>query len=466
MRESIRQHTGFAWLAPCLLLSLAFAWAGCSSAPATDGEEAVATDADAIELQDSDLIPVADSPRRGAEGAWVTVVVFADFECPFCARLAATLDEVEESFEPGVMRVVFKHFPLADSAEPSPAARAGEAARMQGAFWEMHDALFDEFAQLSGDEAESVVLEIAASLGLDEEQFQRDMNSDAVRSRIERDKVLAQELEISGVPAVFVNGGFIAGAQAPEVYQTAIANVHHILQRGVAADEMQRDEVYRRSVETLYAHTHPGSQPGDGAPPVVEIPVHDQRPETKPSEEGLVQVGTFVSFSDDPSLQFQRQLDAIDAVDEAVRITYFHLLHDDDEPTRLAHRAVEGADSPEQVRRLVQWLSDEANDWRSDISILEEFLDQEGISAIADEDFDAIVAADVETAQQFDVIGTPTSFINGIRLVGAPEVGELRAIVEEQLALSERIADIKGLSGQALYEEMVQGNQQRKGEHL
>ncbi len=455
------------WAAMALGLALCFtvSWIGCSGTPTTEKDRPTEAAADSVELEDSELIPVAHSPIKGAEDAWVTVVVFADFECPFCARLAATLDEVEQTLDDGTMRLVFKHFPLNADGELSPAARGAEAARMQGEFWAMHDALFDEFARLSNDDAESVVLEIAASLELDEEQLRRDMNSDRVRSRIENDRALAGELELQAVPAVFVNGGFIAGAQSAEIYQTAITNIHHILHQSVSRGEMQRAEVYRGSVEPLFAHTRPEEQTREQPPTVVQLPVDGERPETSNLDDGLVQLATFLSFSDEPSLQLQRQLDEM-VDEEAVRVTYFHLLHDHDRSTRLAHRAVEGADSPREVASLVQWLSDESNDWQSDVSMLEDYLEREEIVAIADDDFDAIVEADAELAQEYGVFGTPTSFINGIRLVGTPEPGELQSVVEEQLALAERVSELKELSGQALYEEMVAGNRQRKGEHF
>lgn len=414
-------------------------------------------------VQDSDIIPVGESPQKGADDAWVTVVVFADFQCPFCAQLAATLDEVEQEFDDKMVRVVFKHFPLDGRAETSRGALAAEAAAEQGKFWEMHDALFDAFNDLSGDHREEVITEAAASIGLDQEQFRRDMQSRKIVERIDDDRRLAEQLGLRGVPAVFINGGFISGAHPAPVYRTAIANVAEVLQHGVANGEMTREEVYRSSVETLYDQTADDDSEEPEPDSVVEVPVDGDRPQTGELDDATVNVGAFLSFGDEPSRTFHRQLHDIAASNDDVRVVYFHLLHDDDEAIRLAHRALEGANTDDEVRLLVNWLHDEANDWRNEPGLLENFLDDRDIAPVDDDQFDAVLKADYEIAEQMGVYGTPTSFVNGIRLVGVPRAQKLADVVEEQRALARRVAEIEDLSGHALYRQMVEGNIQRNG---
>ena len=86
-------------------------------------------------------LPVLDSPADGAADAWVTIVEFSDFECPFCARVQDTLAQVRLAY-PASVRIVFKHFPLSFHALARPAAVAAQCAHAQGKFWEMHDAVF------------------------------------------------------------------------------------------------------------------------------------------------------------------------------------------------------------------------------------------------------------------------------------------------------------------------------------
>jgi protein-disulfide isomerase len=113
---------------------------------------------------------------RGPRGAPL-VLLYADFECPYCAALHASLDGL-------ALRVVFRHFPVR-SAHPRAWAAAGaaEAAALQGRFWDMHDALFADAARLEDPH----LWERAKRLGLDLDRFDADRRSDEVRERIKRD---------------------------------------------------------------------------------------------------------------------------------------------------------------------------------------------------------------------------------------------------------------------------------------
>lgn len=86
-------------------------------------------------------VPVSGSPVRGPADAWVTLVEFSDFECPYCASVQATIDQLRLAY-PADVRVVFKHYPLSFHAHARAAAIAAECAGEQGRFWEMHDAIF------------------------------------------------------------------------------------------------------------------------------------------------------------------------------------------------------------------------------------------------------------------------------------------------------------------------------------
>jgi protein-disulfide isomerase len=94
-------------------------------------------------------VPVDGSPVLGPADAWVTIVEFSDFECPFCARVQTTLDTVLPEFGSDV-RLVFKNFPLSFHAYARPAAIAAECAHAQGRFWEFHDLVFAGQAALFG----------------------------------------------------------------------------------------------------------------------------------------------------------------------------------------------------------------------------------------------------------------------------------------------------------------------------
>jgi protein-disulfide isomerase len=148
-----------------------------------------------------------DDPVRGNPRAPVTVVVFSDFQCPFCARVGPTLDEVQRAYGDKV-RIVWKHQPLAFHPNALPAAEAAEAAREQGKFWQMHDRLFASQRELSPDAYERFAKEI----GLDVRRFQESVRSGRARPRIQEDQRLASRIGAEATPTLFVNGERIEGA--------------------------------------------------------------------------------------------------------------------------------------------------------------------------------------------------------------------------------------------------------------
>jgi protein-disulfide isomerase len=128
-------------------------------------------------------------------------IEYADFECPYCAALAARL-------EGAALRRVFRHFPVR-SAHPRawPAACAAEAAGLQGRFWEMHDALFADQARLEDPH----LWERARTLHLDLERFDRDRHSDALHDRVREDFESGVRAGVVTTPTVFADGRMYAG---------------------------------------------------------------------------------------------------------------------------------------------------------------------------------------------------------------------------------------------------------------
>jgi protein-disulfide isomerase len=156
-------------------------------------------------------VPVRrDDPAKGREGAPLTMVLFSDFQCPYCARATPTVKDIETSF-PNDVRIVWKHLPLPFHPNAMPAALAAEAAREQGGaakFWAMHDKLFSNQSALS----EAAYEQYARDLGLDLARFKRDMADPRLRARVEEDAQLAQRLGVNGTPTFVVNGERVVGA--------------------------------------------------------------------------------------------------------------------------------------------------------------------------------------------------------------------------------------------------------------
>ena len=159
----------------------------------------------------------ADDPVRGNPRAPVTVIVFSDFQCPFCASAEGTLAEVQKAYGEKV-RIVWKHQPLNIHPNALSAAIASEAAREQGKFWEMHDRMFANQAALSPDSYEKW----ARELYLDLEHFRTSLRDRKLAQRVADDSSLGARIGADGTPTFFVNGERVVGAVPFEQMKTVI----------------------------------------------------------------------------------------------------------------------------------------------------------------------------------------------------------------------------------------------------
>ncbi|MEM7413012.1 MAG: DsbA family protein [Myxococcota bacterium] len=156
------------------------------------------------------------SPAKGDAKA-LKVIEFSDFQCPFCNRVMPTLRQVEQTYGDKV-QIVFKHLPLSIHPKAPAAHAAAEAAHKQGKFWEMHDKIFSDQRGMS----EAKYLAYAAEIGLDVDQFKKDLQDPGVRARVEADTAEAARLGVSGTPAFFINGRFLSGAQPFAAFKALI----------------------------------------------------------------------------------------------------------------------------------------------------------------------------------------------------------------------------------------------------
>ena len=162
------------------------------------------------------VVGTSDAPARGPADAPVTIVVFSDFQCPFCRAVAATLRRVETVYA-GRVRVVFRDFPLGMHPDAPKAAEAARCAGDQGRFWAMHDALFSRAGVTAAD-----LRQHAGAIGLDLEQFAACLERGDHAAAWRADRAAGQRLGVTATPTLFVNGRLLAGAQPFEAFAAVI----------------------------------------------------------------------------------------------------------------------------------------------------------------------------------------------------------------------------------------------------
>ena len=147
---------------------------------------------------------------RGDAGAPVVLEEFGDFECLPCSKLFPALETLEHEFGQRLV-VVFRQHPLKMHRYALDAARAAEAAGLQGKFWEMHDALYRNRATwVPAPYVRPYLNEYATALQLDVDRFKTDMDGPEVARRIIADQERGDSLGIDRTPIVFVNGEKVA----------------------------------------------------------------------------------------------------------------------------------------------------------------------------------------------------------------------------------------------------------------
>jgi protein-disulfide isomerase len=154
-----------------------------------------------IQLEAIEKIDILGSPFKGPGDGPVTIAVFADYQCPYCARLEPLIDQILNK-HPQNVKLVYKHFPIASHKFAKKASQAALSAGIQGKFWEFHTRLFENFKNLD----DTKIQEIAKELTLDMEKLNKDMESPEINRLIMRDISNAKEAGVTGIPTIFING--------------------------------------------------------------------------------------------------------------------------------------------------------------------------------------------------------------------------------------------------------------------
>jgi len=152
-------------------------------------------------------VALGDAPTRGVQNAPVLIIEFADYECPYCQKIAPDLRRLQQDYA-GKVLFAFKDFPLAAHRRAQKAAEATRCAGAQNKFWEYHDLLSEK-----GSELEIAQLkDYARALKLDAGAFDKCLDSGETAAAVKHDLEQGRKLGLAGTPSFFVNGHFFSGA--------------------------------------------------------------------------------------------------------------------------------------------------------------------------------------------------------------------------------------------------------------
>ena len=382
-------------------------------------------------------VPLADSPTRGSANALVTIVEFSDYQCPFCSRAHATVQQLEKDYGDKI-RVVMKQNPLPFHPNAKPAALAAMAAGEQGKYWEMHDKLFAN--QQSLDDA--TYASHAAAIGLNVEKWKADLASSKFQDIIQRDQTLAQQLGASGTPAFFINGKKLVGAQPIDRFKAVIdaelQKAQALVNQGTAPSAVYA-KIIESGVTAPPAAPQQPQQPQAAPPPpaVRKVAIPEDSPSKGPKNAKV----TIVAWSDFQCPFCSRVVPTLKQIEDTyakdVRIVFRHQPLPFHQNAQIAAEASMAANEQGKFWPFHDKMF--ANQQALDRASLERYAQELGLdmgkfkAALDSNKFDAQVTADSNEGMRIGANGTPTFFINGRQFVGAQPLEAFKAVIDDEL---------------------------------
>ena len=339
----------------------------------------------------------------------VEIVVFSDFQCPYCARFAQPLRDLQTTGVDGIpTTVTFKSFPLGMHPRAPLAHQAALAAGEQGRFWQMHDLLFGDQRRAERDD----LVGYAKQLGLDLPRFLSDLDSDRTRRMVEADLAEGARRQVTGTPTFYVNGQKHVGAKT-------LAQLKQLIE-----DENRRARAVALITDDLV------SKGPAAAPVTIELFADLESPVSRPAVEAVEAV--------------MRQFPS------AVRLRFRNFPLSFHPQAALAHEAAMTAAREGRFWEFFAYLLDHQDALREqDLIALAGRLGLDAASfaeAVRDHRYAPRVEADVRAGRERGLRGSPVIFVEGRRIDGVPSLQTLIEHVEA--ALRGQAIEAASLNGQ------------------
>ncbi|HEY4103172.1 MAG TPA: thioredoxin domain-containing protein [Polyangiaceae bacterium] len=376
-------------------------------------------------------VPIADDdPARGPKDALVTLVIFADFQCPFCKRVQITLKQITDKYGSDV-RVVWKDNPLPFHPRARPAAALARFAYKQkgnGAFWDVHDRLFASSPKLEDEDLQR----IAESVGVSWTAAKAAIDSNKFTPKIDAGIDLAYDLQARGTPHFFINGRRLAGAQELASF-TKLIDEQLAKARAIVARGVPRAKVYGEIMKE-----------GKGPPPPEGkvVPAPDASDPVRGNANAKVVIQEFADFQCPFCKRAEPTVQALEReYGNKIKVVWRNL------PLPFHRNAELAAEAAQEVFAQKGspafwafhdklYASDLDDSARTERTNLEQLAREVGVNmpefeaALDNHKHKAKVGADAELANKAGINGTPAFVINGYYLSGAQPEAAFKKLID------------------------------------
>jgi len=381
----------------------------------------------------SQVKDIEGSPFRGPKNAKVTIVLFTDFQCPFCGRAVPTEEQILKEY-PKDVKLVLKNQPLPFHPNAMPAAIAAAAAGQQGKFWEFHDLAFKNQQALSPEKYKEWAKEIGLNMG----KFEAAQNDPKIKAQIEADSKYGSQVGADGTPTFYINGREMAGAMPfpsfKQIIDEEIKKADDLLKKGTPMDKLYEAELKFNAENAPKAVATAVAPADDGKPVKIDLGSAPVKGDAK----APVTVVIFSDFQCPFCSRVEPTLKEIeDKYKGKVKMAWKNQplpFHENAMPAAIA--AMAAAQQGKFWEMHDKMFANQQNLKPADF---DKYAQEIGLNmakfkaAIDDPKTKAAVEADMQVGSSLGANGTPTFFINGRKLVGAQPYDSFAKMIDEEL---------------------------------
>ncbi len=383
----------------------------------------------------------AHAPIWGAEDALVTMVLFDDFECPFCSRLYGTYEQLKKDYE-GKIRIAFVNLPLGFHKKAKDAAYLAMAAHKQGKFWEVYSFLFTKQKEWNRVPDFKEWLETnKADIPADWDALKKDMESKEIEKIVEEDIKTATSLGLRGTPASFVNGRFISGALPIDSFKKVIEEEFKKAEgKGLKGDALYKEIIKDGKPAVAKNNGNKADKEKEDPNKIYQVKLSGKEA-VKGAKNPKV---TIIEFSDFQCPFCSKAFATVEGVAEKykndVKIVYKNFplgFHKEAKPAALFAYAVKRLYGDEKFFQLASILYAKQKEWNSNPE--EKFAayakeigaDWTKVKAeIAKPETEAAVSEDIREAGNHNLRSVPSFFVNGRKVSGAKPAEFFESMIE------------------------------------